>query len=144
MTEPFWRTKTLSQMSASEWESLCDGCGKCCLHKLEDADTGAVFHTDVACRLLDLHSCRCRNYAERRRWVPDCTILKACDVGRFDWLPDSCAYRRVARGADLPAWHPLKTGHGESVHEAGLSVRGRAVSEDDAGPLEDHILDRPL
>ena len=136
----FWRHKRLEDMSRAEWEALCDGCGKCCLHKLEDADTGAVYYTNVACRLLDLDAIRCTRYAERRRYVPDCAVLDASQVRNFHWLPDTCAYRLVAQGDDLPDWHPLVSGDPDSVHRAGMSVRGRTVSERDAGDLEDHVV----
>lgn len=137
---PFWKTKTLAEMSAAEWESLCDGCGQCCLHKLEDEDTGEIAITDVACRLLDLHLCRCTRYAERSRLVPDCVILSLQNVGELRWMPETCAYRLVAEGRDLPSWHPLVSGDPESVHRAGISIRGRAISERDAGDLEDHVV----
>lgn len=136
---PFWRTKTLDAMTRAEWESLCDGCGRCCLHKLRDEDTERLAFTEVACRLLDTHSCRCRDYANRRQHVPDCVKLTAAKVARVDWLPPSCAYRLVAEGNDLAWWHPLVSGDPETVHAAGVSVRGRAVPERDAGPLEDHV-----
>ncbi len=123
---PFWKTKTLEQMSHDEWESLCDGCGRCCLHKLRDDDTGALSFTNVACRLLDLHSCQCSDYAHRRRKVPDCVALTPAEVRAIDWLPPSCAYRRLAEGKDLAWWHPLVSGDPDTVHEAGISVRGRA------------------
>ena len=139
--QPFWRTKTLAQMTGAEWESLCDGCGKCCLHKLEDADTGEVSYTNVACRLLDLGPCRCGNYAERKRLVPDCLILSAETVDELDWLPETCAYRLVAAGKDLAWWHPLVSGDPESVHDAGISVRGRVISERRAGELTQHLVD---
>lgn len=139
----FWREKLLVNLTPEEWESLCDGCGKCCLEKLEDEDTGEVSYTDVACRLLDLETCRCRNYVERRRFVHDCVPLSPKNVGRLHWMPSTCAYRLLAEGKDLPAWHPLVTGDPESVHAAGQSVRGRAVAAKDAGDLEDHIVDWP-
>ena len=136
---PFWLTKTLEQMTVTEWESLCDGCGKCCLHKLEDEDTGEVYGTCVACRLLDLETVRCKNYPERVRFVPDCIVLDAKQTDVFRWLPESCGYRRAHEGKDLPDWHPLKTGRADSVHDAGRSVRNVCISEDDAGALEEHI-----
>ncbi len=141
MTEaPFWKRKSLSEMTPGEWESLCDGCAKCCLHKLEDADTGAVSYTDVACRLLDTESCRCTDYARRRSLVSDCVVLTPGNVERLRWMPSTCAYRRLAEGKDLAPWHPLVSGDPESVHEAGVSVRGRVVGEKRAGDLEEHIV----
>ena len=127
-------------MTHREWESLCDGCGKCCLHKLEDAETGAVHYTNVACRLLDLGTVRCSRYAERHRLVANCADLTPDAILDFDWLPGTCAYRLVARGADLPGWHPLVSGDPESVRKAGISVRGRVISERVAGDLEDHVV----
>jgi uncharacterized cysteine cluster protein YcgN (CxxCxxCC family) len=140
---PFWRCKTFSQMTRAEWESLCDGCGRCCLNKLEDAETGKVEFTNVACRLLDLKTARCTAYAERRRFVSDCISLNPRSIRRFTWLPLSCAYRRLAHGEDLQWWHPLVSGDRESVHRAGISVRGRVVSEVLADDLEDHVVDWP-
>jgi len=140
---PFWMTKRLDEMTREEWESLCDGCGRCCLHKLRDEDTNALSFTNVACRLLDLGSCRCRDYPNRRRAVPDCVGLTPKDVAEIDWLPPSCAYRRLAEGHDLAWWHPLVSGDPETVHRAGISVAGRAISERQAGPLEHHIVDWP-
>ncbi len=138
--QPFWKRKTLSTMSRREWESLCDGCAKCCLEKLEDDDSGEVSYTDVACRLLDMESCRCTDYANRRQLVDDCIGLNATTVKRYKWLPSTCAYRLLDEGKDLAWWHPLVSGDPETVHRAGISVRGRAVPEALAGNLEDHVV----
>jgi uncharacterized protein len=129
MSRPFWQTKTLAEMSASEWESLCDGCGRCCMNKIEDADTGEIYLTRVACKLLDLTSCRCSDYENRKKHVPDCIRLTPKSVGNLSWLPATCAYRLRDEGKPLPAWHPLRTGDPDSVHAAGISVRGFAKSE---------------
>ena len=142
-TAPFWKTKSLAEMTAAEWESLCDGCGKCCLEKLEDRRSGGVNYTNVACRLLDVGTCRCRRYTERLRFVPNCEQLDPDNVRRFDWLPTSCAYRLLAAGRDLPWWHHLMSGDTELVHRAGASVRGRAVARRRAGPREHHIVTWP-
>jgi len=143
---PFWRTKTLAEMTPAEWESLCDGCARCCLLKLEDEDTGEIAHTDVACRLLDLRACRCTRYAERAKLVPDCRVLDPERVARLAWLPSSCAYRRLHEGRDLPDWHPLVTGDPGSVHAAGISVRHRVLSESEVetDELEDRIVTWPV
>lgn len=139
---PFWRTTPLDAMTDAQWESLCDGCGRCCLHKLRDEDDD-ILYTEVSCRLLDTQSCRCSDYANRQAKVPDCVRLTPAELATIDWLPPSCAYRCVAEGRGLAWWHPLVSGRAESVHEAGVSVRGRAIDEREAGMLEDHIVAWP-
>lgn len=130
-------------MSAAAWESLCDGCGRCCLHKLEDEDTGEIAHTNVACRLLNLGTCRCKDYANRKDHVPDCVQLTPRAVADLSWLPSTCAYRLLSEGKSLPWWHPLVSGDPGTVHAAGISVRGRCVAENRAGPLDHHIVTWP-
>jgi uncharacterized cysteine cluster protein YcgN (CxxCxxCC family) len=134
--EPFWKTKRLGEMTRREWESLCDGCGRCCLNKLEDIDTGATYFTNVRCRLFDTASCRCKDYAHRKARVPDCVQLKPRNVRRIVWLPPTCAYRLVAEGKDLMWWHHLVSGSRETVHEAGVSVRGKDTVCETALPEE--------
>ena len=129
--QPFWRRKTLDQLTRTEWESLCDGCAQCCLVKLEDADTGELFHTRLACHLLDIGACRCTDYPNRHARVPDCVRLSPVSIGDLSWLPGTCAYRLVAAGEDLPWWHPLVSGDPETVHQAGISIRSWARSEAD-------------
>ncbi len=142
-TLPFWQTKSLDEMTSQEWESVCDGCGRCCLHKLRDDDTEELSFTTVACRLLDLGTCQCSSYPTRRDYVPDCVSLTPAMVREIDWLPPSCAYRLLAEGRDLPAWHHLRSGDPETVHTAGVSVRGRAIDERGAGNLEDYVVNWP-
>lgn len=139
----FWEHKTLDELTSEEWESLCDGCGRCCLKKLEDPESGAVAYTDVACRLLDRNRCRCRRYSERRTFVPDCLTLDANERSTFDWLPTTCAYRKLAAGEALEWWHPLVSGDPDTVHRAGISVRGRTFAERDVAPdeLDTRIID---
>jgi uncharacterized protein len=141
MTGRYWDEKPLDALDRAEWESLCDGCGKCCLHKLEDDETGQLYPTNVACKLLDRHSGRCSNYRHRRAFVPECVRLTPKLAATLDWLPETCAYKLRANGEKLADWHPLNSGDPESVHKAGMSVRGWTVSEVDAGELEDHILE---
>jgi uncharacterized cysteine cluster protein YcgN (CxxCxxCC family) len=142
----FWKTKTLEEMSDAEWESLCDGCGRCCLEKLEDEDTGRIYYTHVACRLFDAGRCACSDYANRSQKVADCVRLTPDNVRTLKWLPPSCAYRLVAEGRDLYWWHPLVSGDPETVHTAGVSVRGRVVGTEAEVPLEElehHIVRWP-
>jgi uncharacterized protein len=132
--EPFWLTTSLEQMSPAQWESLCDGCARCCLVKLEDEDTGHVHLTRLACRLLDHSTCGCSDYENRHREMPDCVAIDPDKVRTLGWLPATCAYRLVAEGRDLYWWHPLVSGSRETVHEAGISVRGWATCESKARP----------
>lgn len=141
---PFWQDRPLADLTLAEWEALCDGCGKCCLHKLEDTDTGKVFYTNVACRLLDVQTGRCSRYAERLRWVPDCVQLTPAAVAQLDWLPATCAYRLRAAGQPLPGWHPLRTGDPQSTRRAGMSVCGRVIPERRTQHLADYIIEQPL
>ena len=131
--------KSLEQMSAAEWESLCDGCARCCLVKLEDEDTGEILKTDIACKLLDSGACRCRSYEKRQAKVDDCIKLTPVSVREIAWLPSTCAYRLVAEGKPLAAWHPLVSGSAESVHEAGISVRGRTRGSERNVRLRDYV-----
>lgn len=138
----FWKEKSLAEMSRQEWESLCDGCARCCLHKLEDEDSGEVHYTSVVCKYLDESTCRCTSYQDRHSLVPDCVWLTPDTVEAFRWLPTTCAYRLVAEGKDLAWWHPLVSGRAESVQEAGISVRGKCVSEEHVHPdnFEENII----
>jgi uncharacterized protein len=142
VTVPFWERVALDKMDRAQWESLCDGCGKCCIHKLEDDVTGELFPTNVACRLLNRHTARCSDYSHRHAFVPDCVRLTPAKLATIDWLPTTCAYRLIDEGKPLPGWHHLITGDPESVHKAGMSVRGWTISERDAGDLEFHMVDR--
>lgn len=144
--EPFWRRKPLAQMNSKEWESLCDGCGRCCLVKLEDAETGQIDDTDVACKLFDSQTCRCKNYPKRQHLVPDCVKLSPDTAATISWMPKTCAYRLLAEGRPLYWWHPLVSGDPNSVHQAGISVRGQVVDEREVADadLEDHIVSWPL
>ncbi|MBU6266057.1 MAG: YcgN family cysteine cluster protein [Sphingomonadales bacterium] len=137
--KPFWE-QPLSTLTREQWEALCDGCGKCCLHKVEDEDSGAIYNTNVACKLLDLKTARCADYANRRSQVPDCVRLTPRSLRDIPWLPATCAYRLRADGLPLPGWHYLISGDPQAVHAAGVSVVGKAISETIAGPIENHIV----
>jgi uncharacterized protein len=133
----FWLEKSLDEMTPEEWESLCDGCGRCCLVKLEDADDGTLYHTDISCRLFDPESCRCSNYDNRAIAVPDCVTLTPHDVRTLPWLPPTCAYRMVSEGKNLAWWHPLMSGNPATVVEAGVSVKGRVFASEDTVKPDD-------
>lgn len=138
--KPFWETTPLEKMSREQWESLCDGCGLCCIHRLEDEDSGETVMTNVVCRYLDLDTCKCTDYANRKKNVPDCETITPENIGSLTWLPDTCGYRMVYNGQGLGWWHPLVSGSDESVHEAGVSERGFLVSEEEVEDLEDHVV----
>ncbi len=141
--DAFWQTKSLAEMTLEEWDLLCDGCAKCCLQKLEDVDSGEISYTEVACSMLDIGTCYCRDYVHRTILVPDCVELTPLGLITLKWLPPTCAYRLLNEGKELFPWHPLISGDPESTHKAGVSVRERAISELVAGHLEDHIVDWP-
>jgi uncharacterized cysteine cluster protein YcgN (CxxCxxCC family) len=140
---PFWQSKTLDQLTPAEWESLCDGCAKCCLIKFEDEDTGRIYHTNVVCELLEIYHCRCTRYSERSILVPSCLTLTPALASTLDWMPDTCAYRLLAEGKNLPLWHPLVSGDSKTVHQAGMSVRGKVVSARDVDDddLPNYVVD---
>lgn len=141
--DPFWQRKPLDKLSRDEWESLCDGCGKCCLIKLEDEDSGQIIATDVTCKLLDLGTCQCSQYPQRSKYVPDCVTLTPENIGDLNFMPATCAYRLLAEGKPLEDWHPLVSGDPNSVHTSGNSVLNRAVPETEVedAELEDHVID---
>ncbi|MCE2571915.1 YcgN family cysteine cluster protein [Motilimonas eburnea] len=143
ITSPFWQEKTLAKMTAQEWELLCDGCGKCCLSKLIDDDTDELHYTNVACKLLNTKSCQCKKYDKRFKHVPDCIKVSLDNIDQFQYLPGSCAYRRLAEGKPLPEWHPLLTGSTSAMHAGGHSVRGKVITEFDEIDLQDHIATWP-
>jgi len=138
----WWNSKALDELTGQEWESLCDGCAKCCLHKLEDADTGEVFYTKVRCRYLDEDNCRCTDYANRSVLVPNCIQLSADNLDELGWLPSTCAYRLRFENKPLPDWHPLVAGDSEALHKAGISIRGRSISDEyvHADGFDEHIV----
>ncbi len=142
MAEPWWNSVPLSELNPEQWEALCDGCAKCCLHKLLDEDTEEVLYTKVRCRYLDEASCRCSDYERRSILVPECIKLTRENTADLDWLPSTCAYRLRSHGERLPGWHPLESGDRNSVHRAGVSIRGRAVSDEYVHPdgYDEHII----
>ena len=147
LSPEFWKHKQLKSLSSEEWEALCDGCGKCCLNKLEDEDTGEVALTRIACRLLDDQSCKCGQYPIRHQFIPDCIVLKPSNIDENAyWMPKTCAYRLLWSGQPLFDWHPLISGNPETVHTANISVRGMTLSEFDINEedWEDHIIEEPL
>lgn len=143
MQAGFWKNKKLDEFTPEEWEALCDGCAKCCLIKFEDEDTGRIYHTNVVCELLDIYHCRCTRYSERSILVPTCLTLTPDMIPSLGWMPETCAYRLLFEGKDLPSWHPLVTGNLNSVHKAGMSVRGKVVSARDVDEVDltDYVVD---
>lgn len=143
MPLPFWKTKALSELTREEWESLCDGCARCCIVKFQDEDSGRIYHTNVVCEYLDIYHCRCMGYEERSVLVPTCVTLTPKLAAELEWMPESCAYRLLAEGKPLPLWHPLVCGDPNAVHKAGVSVRGKVVSGKDVEDedLPDYVVD---
>lgn len=139
MAKKFWESKSLAQLNRREWEQLCDGCAKCCLHKLEDEDTGIIYSTNVVCQYLDIQQCRCSEYAHRSTLVPDCMTLIPENLEQVYFMPATCAYRLLAEGKPLPVWHPLISGSPDSVHDSGHSVHGKVISELEADDLMHHL-----
>ena len=142
----FWKNRTLEQLTREEWEQICDGCGRCCLEKLEDQDTGQVYYTSVACEYLDTWTCRCREYENRTQNIPDCLVIHPRNIRKFSWLPKTCAYRMLLEGQPLEDWHPIVSGDRETVHHAGISVREKVISAAYVHPddLEAYIIDTDL
>ncbi|HID46948.1 MAG TPA: YcgN family cysteine cluster protein [Chromatiaceae bacterium] len=137
----FWKHTPLAKMQPEEWEALCDGCAKCCLHRLEDEDTREIYFTNVHCRLLDLETSQCKDYVNRSSRVPDCITITLKELEDPYWLPSTCAYRLLAEGKSLPVWHPLVSGDPATVFDSGNGITGRTVCEDDADNLEQHLID---
>ena len=138
--DKFWKTIPLEKMTEQQWESLCDGCAKCCIFKFEEDDTGHILQTDVVCKLLNIEQCSCTQYPQRKTLVPDCITITPENILSLKWMPDSCAYRQLALGNDLPEWHPLISGQKDSAHQANMTVRGRVVSESEVDDIEDRII----
>ena len=137
----FWKEKSLTELSQEEWESLCDGCARCCMLKLEDIDTKEIAYTNIACKLLNTKTCKCKDYQNRQRRIPDCIGLNAQNIKNLNWMPSTCAYRLIAEGKELPWWHPLVSGRSDTVHIAGISVRGRTILENDTLNPDKHFID---
>lgn len=142
--QAWWEKKHLSEMSRFEWEQICDHCGKCCLHKLEDEADGTVYYTNVACSLVDAKSCHCTNYENRRELVPTCLQLTVNNLDQIDWMPPSCSYRLLKEGQTLAAWHHLITGDKNSIHQCGESIQGKYLNETDVSDLQEHVVEWPL
>ncbi|MBM7073839.1 YcgN family cysteine cluster protein [Shewanella sp. 202IG2-18] len=140
----FWEEKSLSEMTSLEWESLCDGCGKCCLNKIIDDETNELFYTDAACKLLDHKMASCKDYSNRTKLVPECTVITIENLSELDWLPESCAYRRLYLGKTLPKWHPFITGNKKKMHKLDMSIKDKVIDERSVKYLEDHIVMWPL
>jgi uncharacterized protein len=146
MSDGFWKQKKLQEMSEQEWEQLCDGCARCCLLKLEDADTGELYFTNVSCHLLNINKCSCNNYQNRKFLVPECLLVRNMALSEYQWLPETCAYRLLSEGRALPHWHPLLSGNKKSVRQAGATVSAFAMSEEHIHPdqLGEHIINLPI
>jgi len=145
MTQAFWENIKLAQMTDQQWESLCDGCGRCCLLKLEDEETSELYFTNVSCHLLNIEKCRCNDYQNRKFLVPECLNVRKMHLSEYQWLPETCAYRLLAQGKSLPVWHPLISKNESSVQSAGIKVSAFAVSEEHIHPdqLSEHVIHLP-